>query len=121
MIRQTLHNGSDKPSLCFQVNWDSLRPENELYVSSEHKTFNKIIDSVISHNIFFYLSVLRVAPLPVFHWSNTAHHSDADGERACVDGRLPGRGLPALPPQVDRKPIQAVHEPKIKATVTLKC
>lgn len=63
--------------------------------------------------------VLRVAPVPVLHGADPAHHPDADGERARVDRGVSGRGLPALPAtQVDRDPhdaTNAVHEPKIQS------
>lgn len=68
------------------------------------------------------ISVLRVAPVPVLHRADAAHNPNADGERARVDGGVARRGIPAVPsPEVDPKPRynkRAVHEPKIKASVT---
>lgn len=68
------------------------------------------------------VAVFRVAPVPVLHGPNPAHHPDADGERACVHGGVSRRSVPDVPAsQVDishATTIHAVHEPKIKATVT---
>lgn len=53
----------------------------------------------------FCFSVLHIAPVPVLHGADSAHHPDADGERARVDRGVARRGLPAVPaPQVDHKP-----------------
>lgn len=99
----------------FQVNWDSLRPDNELYVSVDMKLLLKSPYDIALPQFrsacrfrlaacwpVFRVAVLRLAPVPVLRGPDAADPADAHGVWARVHGRLARRLLPALPaPQVD--------------------